>query len=78
MKCPCRKDCPHRTCNCRPVTLSETASERRRWPCRRLAAPDLTGMRVLKKERFKYAVVCNHGIRRSGVAITEMSGGDRG
>lgn len=47
-------------------------------PCRRLAAPDLTGMRVLRKERSKYAVICNRGIRRSGVAITEMSGGDRG
>ena len=60
-----------------PVTLSEIASERRRLPCRRLAAPDLTGMRALKKERFKYAVIRNHSIRGSGVAITEMSGGDR-
>lgn len=28
------------------------ASERKRWPRRRLVAPDLTGMRVLRKERF--------------------------
>ena len=60
-----------------PVTLSEIASERRRLPCRRLVAPDLTGMRVLRKERFKYAI-SNHSIRRSGVAITKMLGGDRG
>lgn len=54
------------------------ASERRRWPCRRLVAPDLTAMHVLRKERFDYAVICNHSIRRSGVAITKMFGGDRG
>ena len=47
-------------------------------PWRRLEAPNLTGMRVLKKERFKYAVIRNHSIRRSGVAITKMFGGDRG
>ena len=57
--------------------LSGIASERKRLPCRRLAAPDLTAMHVLRKERFKYAVICNHRIRRSSVAITEMSGGDR-
>ena len=56
---------------------SEIASERRRLPFRRLAAPDLTGMRALKKERFKYAVIRSHSIRGSSVAITEMSGGDR-
>lgn len=61
-----------------PVMPNEIASERRRWPCHRLIVPDLTAMHVLRKERFKYAVVCNHSIRRSGVAITEMSGGDRG
>ena len=60
-----------------PVTLSGIASERRRLPSRRLVAPDLTGMRALKKERFKYAVISNYSIRRSGVAITEMVGGDR-
>ena len=54
------------------------ASERRRWQCRHLEAPDLTGMRVLRKERFKYAVIRNHSIRGSDVAITEMFGGDRG
>lgn len=56
---------------------NEIASERRRLPGRRLAAPDLTGMRALKKERFKYAVISNHSLRRCGVAITEMVGGDR-
>ena len=61
-----------------PVTLSGIASERRRLPFRRLAAPDLTGMRALKKERFKYAVIRNHSIRRSGVASAKMFGGDRG
>jgi hypothetical protein len=45
------------------VTLSEIDSERRRLPCRRLAAQDLTGMRVLRKERFKNAVIRNHSIR---------------
>ena len=35
-------------------------------------------MRVLRKERFKYAVISSHSIRRCGVAITEMVGGDRG
>lgn len=53
------------------------ASERRRWPCRRLVAPDLTAMHVLRKERFKYAVISNHSIRWRGVAIIEMAGGDR-
>lgn len=59
MKCPCTKDCQHRTVNCRSVCREfkeydrqrmagyaiEIASERRRWPCRRLAVPDLTDMR---------------------------------
>ena len=61
-----------------PDTLSRIASEKRRWPCRRLVVPDSTAMRVLRKERFKYAVISSHSIRRSGVAITEMVGGDRG
>ena len=61
-----------------PDTLSGIASERWRWPCRRLVIPDLIAMHVLRKERFKYAVICNHRFRRSGVAIIEMSGGDRG
>lgn len=91
MKCPCRKDCPHRSCNCRSVCREFQEYDRqriagyaardrqreKRWQYLRLVVADLTGMLVLRKERFKYAVVCNHGIRRSGVAITEMSGGDR-
>ena len=60
-----------------PVTPSGIASEKRLWPCRRLVAPDSTAMRVLRKEGFRYAI-SNHSIRRSGVAITEMVGGDRG
>ena len=60
-----------------PVTLREIDSEKRRWPCLRLVVPDLDAMRVLRKERFKYAVISNYSIRRSGVAITEMVGGDR-
>lgn len=52
-----------------PVTLSGIASGRRRWPYRRLVVLDLTGMRVLKKERFKYAI-SNHCSRGSDVAIT--------
>ena len=53
------------------------ASERRRLPVLRLVVPDLTGMHDLRKERFKYAI-SNHSIRRSGMAITKMFGGDRG
>ena len=30
MKCPCRKDCPHRTCNCRPVCWEFQEYERQR------------------------------------------------
>lgn len=67
MKCPCTKDCPHRTCNCRSVCCefkeydrqrmeamrSEIASGRRRRPCPRLATHDLTGTHdTTRKERF--------------------------
>lgn len=61
-----------------PVTLSGIASEKRHCPSRRLVVPDLIAMHVLRKERFKYAVIRDHSIRRSGVAIIEMFGGDRG
>ena len=30
MKCPCTKDCPHRTCNCRPVCWEFQEYERQR------------------------------------------------
>ena len=30
MKCPCRKDCPHRSCNCRPVCWEFQEYERQR------------------------------------------------
>ena len=30
MKCPCRKDCQHRTCNCRPVCWEFQEYERQR------------------------------------------------
>lgn len=57
---------------------SEIASGRRRRPCPRLATPDLTGTHdTTRKERFDYAVISDHSIRRCGVAITEMVGGDR-
>ena len=57
---------------------SEIASGRRHRPCHRLAIPDLTGMHdITKKERFDHAVISDHSIRRCGVAITEMAGGDR-
>ena len=59
------------------VTLSGIASERRRWLCRRSVVPDLIAMHVLRKERFKCAVISNYSLRRCGVAITEMVGGDR-
>lgn len=35
-----------------PVMLCGIASERKRWLRRRLVVPNLTGMRVLRKERF--------------------------
>lgn len=90
MKCPCTKDCQHRTVNCRSVCREFKEYDRQRMAGyadrdrqreKALAVSPFSSPRFnryarLKEERFDHAVISDHSIRRCGVAIIKMVGGD--
>ena len=54
MKCPCRKDCPHRTCNCRDVCWEFQEYDRQR----------MVGYAERDRQREKALAVSPFGSRR--------------
>lgn len=54
MKCPCRKDCPHRSCNCRTVCWEFQEYDRQR----------IAGYAERDRQREKALAVSPFGSRR--------------
>lgn len=54
MKCPCTKDCPHRSCNCRPVCWEFQEYDRQR----------MAGYVERDRQREKALAVSPFGSRR--------------
>lgn len=90
MKCPCTKDCQHRTVNCRSGCREFKEYDRQRMAGyadrdrqreKALAVSPFSSPRFnryvrLKEREVDHAVISDHSIRRCGVAIIKMVGGD--